>query len=145
MKSKTETKPGARSARSGTLLVIGAFFLMAGFIWISLHLSERPTSSPAPAAAPALVATLSPDLFAGKARAAYQVAKEIPEILQRLPCFCGCFGLGHQNNLYCFADNHGDACDECQEIALTAKEMHSKGLSIEQIIQAVRARFGPVP
>ena len=39
---------------------------------------------------------------------AYQVARDIPEVLEQMPCYCGCFGSsGHRNNLDCFTDNHG--------------------------------------
>jgi len=51
--------------------------------------------------------TLDPNLFKGKAKRAYQVAKEIPEILTQIPCFCECEPFGHENLLDCFIDNHG--------------------------------------
>ena len=51
--------------------------------------------------------TLDPNLFEGKAKEAYQVAKEIPEILAQVPCFCGCKAVGHENLLDCFVDEHG--------------------------------------
>ena len=34
--------------------------------------------------------TLSPELFTGNQKLAYQVAKEIPETLAQLPCHCHC-------------------------------------------------------
>ncbi len=51
--------------------------------------------------------TLDPGLFKGKAKKAYQVAKDIPEILAQMPCFCGCQAFGHENLLDCFIDTHG--------------------------------------
>jgi Protein of unknown function with PCYCGC motif len=51
--------------------------------------------------------TLDPNLFSGKAKEAYQVAREIPEILAQVPCFCECEPFGHENLLDCFIDNHG--------------------------------------
>lgn len=51
--------------------------------------------------------TFDPNLFKGKAKAAYQVAREIPEILVQVPCFCECEAYGHENLLDCFIDNHG--------------------------------------
>lgn len=51
--------------------------------------------------------TLSPELFAGKVRQAYEVAQRYPELLERMPCYCGCYqSNGHQNNLDCYADRH---------------------------------------
>ncbi len=51
--------------------------------------------------------TLDPDLVQGEDREGYLVAKEIPEILARLPCFCGCEAVGHETLLDCFVDEHG--------------------------------------
>jgi len=50
---------------------------------------------------------LDPNLFKGKAKRAYQVAKEIPEVLAQMPCFCECDVYGHENLLDCFIDSHG--------------------------------------
>jgi len=51
--------------------------------------------------------TLDPNLFKRKAKEAYQIAKEIPEVLVQIPCFCECEAYGHENLLDCFIDNHG--------------------------------------
>jgi hypothetical protein len=50
--------------------------------------------------------TLDPHHFKGKARQAYQIAKEIPQILAQMPCFCDCDAFGHENLLDCFIDDH---------------------------------------
>ena len=53
-------------------------------------------------------ATLSPTLFTGEAAKAYQIAQEVPELLERMPCYCGCYVKpGHKNNLDCYTDRHG--------------------------------------
>lgn len=68
----------------------------------------RPTASPAEKPGAALRRPLAPALFRGKAAQAYQVAHEIPQVLQRLPCYCGCDKTaGHRNLLDCFFDDHG--------------------------------------
>ncbi len=51
--------------------------------------------------------TLDPSLFRGKAKQAYQIAKEIPDVLAQMPCFCECEVHGHENLLDCFIDRHG--------------------------------------
>jgi len=51
--------------------------------------------------------TLDPNVFKRKAKQAYQIAKEIPQILVQIPCFCECEAYGHENLLDCFIDNHG--------------------------------------
>ena len=51
--------------------------------------------------------TLDPNLFKGRAKRAYQIAREIPEALVQMPCFCECEVFGHENLLDCFIDEHG--------------------------------------
>ena len=51
--------------------------------------------------------TFAPNLIKGEGREGYQVAKEIPEILAQIPCFCSCEAVGHENLLDCFIDRHG--------------------------------------
>jgi hypothetical protein len=54
-------------------------------------------------------ATPSPALFTGKLAETYRIAKEVPELLEQMPCYCGCGRMaGHQNNLDCYADRHAD-------------------------------------
>ncbi len=50
--------------------------------------------------------TLDPNLIPGEDRKGYLIAKEIPEILAQLPCFCGCEAVGHETLLDCFVDKH---------------------------------------
>ena len=37
----------------------------------------------------------------------YKAARENPELLEKMPCYCGCFSQGHTSNYDCFVDNHG--------------------------------------
>ena len=51
--------------------------------------------------------TLSPARFTGKVRRAYEIAREIPEVLDRLYCYCRCReNFAHKNLLSCFIDTH---------------------------------------
>jgi hypothetical protein len=51
--------------------------------------------------------TLSPAMFKGKTARAYQVAKEVPELIEQMSCYCGCNkSHSHQNNLDCYVDRH---------------------------------------
>ena len=55
-------------------------------------------------------ATLNPAAFAKdpEIQLAYQAAKDVPEVLEHVACYCGCYGnSGHRNNLDCFKDSHG--------------------------------------
>ncbi len=51
--------------------------------------------------------TLSPQRFTGKVRSAYEIARVIPEVLDRLYCYCRCReNIGHKNLLSCYVDTH---------------------------------------
>ncbi len=52
--------------------------------------------------------TLDPALFTGAVSRAYQVAREIPQVLDQIYCHCRCVeNSGHLSNLSCFVDRHG--------------------------------------
>ena len=139
MKFKTKPKKKSKMKKQAMWLVLGAGVL--GLIaWVFIGGGgEQFTAS-----GKRLIHTMDPSYFAQdpKARAAYQVAKDMPEVLAELPCFCGCMtALGHESNLFCFKDEHGSGCNICEDIALEARDMHDKGFSIERIKDAIRQHF----
>lgn len=79
--------------------------------------------------------TLDPSRFSNRdVKAAYQSAKEIPEVLAQQPCYCHCDRhMGHRSLLDCFASVHASDCDICVKEALFALQEHRKGRSAEQI------------
>jgi hypothetical protein len=52
---------------------------------------------------------LSPSLFVGRAREAYAAAKQYPEVMDQVFCYCTCDEppTYHKSLLSCFTDNHG--------------------------------------
>lgn len=87
--------------------------------------------------------TLAAEKFSGKTREAYQVAKDIPQTLAQLPCYCHCDrGMGHKSLHSCFEDDHAAHCATCTDEALMAyrlqKEQH---LSAKQIREQIIAQF----
>ena len=86
-------------------LGIAAIVILAGIAWVSLaHTSDSTDDS---ASVLKSAQTLSPTLFTGKARDAYQAALDVPEVLEQVQCYCGCMqNNGHKNNLFCFKDQH---------------------------------------
>jgi len=86
--------------------------------------------------------TLDPELFAGDVRKAYQVAQDEPALLAQLHCYCGCDKLlAHKALLDCFRDKHGATCAICIGEAVEAQQLAKQGMPIEQIRDALRARF----
>ena len=157
--SETKSETKSKSGKNNLWLILGGAVVMVAIVWGTLQTTNKTagekdakvpdTASKAEkfnGSAPlSLIATLDPAQFTGRAKTAYQAAKEIPAVLAQLPCFCGCMDseqLGHKNNLYCFADTHGTICDLCQTIALEAKEMYSKGDSPETIRNKIRKAYG---
>lgn len=52
-------------------------------------------------------ATLSPQRFRGRVRRAYEIAREIPQVLDRLYCYCRCrANFNHKNLLSCYVGTH---------------------------------------
>jgi Protein of unknown function with PCYCGC motif len=86
-------------------------------------------------------------------QAAYAFALASPEVLQWLPCYCGCGGMGHRSNLDCFFqrreaqaevvyEEHGSYCDICVDTANMAASMLREGKTMIQIRAAVDLAFG---
>ncbi|MBI4441836.1 MAG: hypothetical protein HY649_00515 [Acidobacteria bacterium] len=53
--------------------------------------------------------TLNPAGFSDpEVQKSYQVARVVPQVLEYMACYCGCYNSSrHRNNLDCFKDNHG--------------------------------------
>ena len=77
-------------------------------------------------------------------RQAYQFAAANPEILERIPCYCGCGGLGHTSNYACYVagvsengdstyDPHALNCSICVDITQDAIRMTGQGRSPPEI------------
>jgi hypothetical protein len=83
--------------------------------------------------------TLAPEKFPGKTRQAYQAAKEIPQTLAQLPCYCHCDrGMGHKSLHSCFEDEHAAHCDVCANEALTAYRLEKEQkLSVANIRERI--------
>lgn len=82
-------------------------------------------------------------------RLVYQIAGQTTDILEWIPCYCGCGeSVGHKSNLNCFIqekredgtivwDDHGTRCIACLEIALQSAQMHKDGKSLKEIRNAI--------
>jgi hypothetical protein len=90
-----------------------------------------------------LPATLEPAKFFGKAKAAYIVAKQIPETLAQLPCYCHCDqGFGHKSLHTCFVDDHAAHCAVCVDEALLAYRLQlEEKLTPEQVRERIVEKY----
>jgi hypothetical protein len=85
-------------------------------------------------------------------QAAYSFALARPDVLQWLPCYCGCTGIPHRSNLDCFFqrrevkgtysyEEHASYCDICIKTANMASDMLLQGKTMVQIRAAVDSTF----
>ena len=85
---------------------------------------------------------LSPALFSGKQKLAYQYASEIPKVLDSLFCYCYCKkNHGHKTLLTCFTNMHGSKCSICMDEVIYAYELYQDGESLDAIVVAVDKKF----
>lgn len=86
--------------------------------------------------------TLDPALFTGEVAEAYRVARDRPELLEQMPCYCGCYVTqGHQNLLDCFRDRHPESCPTCVAIALRAAKLGKVGYAPADIKRMIDREY----
>ncbi len=79
-------------------LLAAAVLAAAALAWMSRQDGSDPGTE-----LPGFVVSQGP-----AAREAYSYAVAHPEVLSKLPCFCGCVNVGHANNEDCFVDSRLD-------------------------------------
>lgn len=87
-------------------------------------------------------------------RLVYEVAGRATDILEWMPCYCGCGeSADHGSNLNCFIDeiqddgavvwnDHSTRCQVCLDIAVNAVYMTQEGKSLEEIRQTIDDAYG---
>lgn len=90
-------------------------------------------------------------------RQAYQFAAANPDVLQHIPCYCGCGTLGHTSNYACYVagvnadgsnqfDAHALGCSICVDITQDTMRLLRQGQSVLDIrayIDTTYSRYGP--
>jgi hypothetical protein len=140
---KDNTGRGKRSGGNKSSLkplVIGVVVVAIGFA-IGLALTGGTGNYPT-ARGGEMRATMAPGYFFGKTAKAYKIAKEIPEVLDGIYCYCDCQkNHGHKSLLTCYVDRHGSQCSVCINEALMAHDLHNKGYEKDEIVKKVNATF----
>ena len=87
-------------------------------------------------------------------RQVYEFAARHPEVLQYVPCYCGCENVGHKANHDCFVktraadgrvtqwDSHGMGCEVCLGVGRRAMALFNQGMSVPAIRAAIDREFG---
>ncbi len=118
------------------------FLLLILFVSVSCSSGKEEVAQPADLRGGETRDTLPPYYFTGDTAAAYKAAKDIPEVLDSLYCYCDCKkNMGHKSLLTCYVNKHGAYCDICINEALMAKRMHSEGADAATIRKAVDKKF----
>lgn len=88
---------------------------------------------------------------------AYQFASANPDVMQDIPCYCGCGNIGHTSNYACYVsevddrgnitfDNHALGCSICVDITQDVMRMLKDGKSPQEArayIDATYSKYGP--
>jgi len=89
-----------------------------------------------------------------RTESAYAYAMRSWNVIQWMPCYCGCDAMGHGSNLDCYFkpmtrgssrltfEEHASFCDICVDITLTARKLAGEGKSLREIRQAVDRTYG---
>ena len=84
----------------------------------------------------------------------YEFAARHPEVLQYMPCYCGCQRIGHTSNHSCFVksraangrvtewDSHGIGCEVCLGVGRDAMTLFNSGLKPAAIRAAIDKKYG---
>lgn len=148
-----------QSAVAGAILVAGALFLA-----VAVDAGQQVSPRVAPRAitpqTPAPAGPLPPMPLNGPlarpreiVAAVYEFAARHPEVLQYVPCYCGCEQLGHSGNHDCFIrardangrvqwNDHGTHCTICIDVARDAMLMFNSGSAPPQIRAAIDQKWG---
>jgi Protein of unknown function with PCYCGC motif len=149
----TKTPAQQRGLSVGLLITAAAALgFAATVVFISFN-RPSPVSGKAPVIAPTgrsdATAVLDPASFSGdQQRHAYMAAREIPDVLNQLYCWCHCREstiFHHRSLLECFESDHGSQCSTCMGEATLAYDMVKRGVrDVRQIQDAIDMRFGPL-
>ncbi len=88
---------------------------------------------------------------------AYQFAAANPEVMQQIPCYCGCGSMGHTSNYSCYVqsvdpdgtityDDHALGCSICVDITQDVMRLLRDGKSVQGIkayVDDTYSQYGP--
>lgn len=185
MDSDPTTRSNRAARRLRCLLPVVVLMLVGGTTFAACADSHAAGTDPATATSPASTMPAGPMTAAGTAtpaatdavpagadeawahrpaftgvtaatEAAYHYALYHPQVVQWMPCYCGCAAMGHRSNLDCYLkptsdgqvtfEEHASYCDLCVQITLKTKELLAQGASLGGARAAIDALYaGDVP
>ncbi len=87
----------------------------------------------------------------------YQFNVANPDVMEQLPCYCGCGAMGHTSNYTCYVsgiesdgtvnyDSHALGCSICVDITQDAMRLLKQGKTVGEIkvyVDQTYAQYGP--
>jgi hypothetical protein len=138
--------------------------LLFGFLMILLTLPSLPACSTQTAADDIHFNMTSLDMMPPEVQSApasvqeaYQFASANPDVMEDIPCYCGCGSIGHTSNYACYVadvdnqgrirfDNHALGCSICVDITQDVLRMMREGRTQQEArayIDATYSKYGP--
>jgi len=88
---------------------------------------------------------------------AYRFALANPDVLQQIPCYCGCGAMGHTSNYDCYIsgvapdgkaafDTHALGCSICVDITQDTMRLIKQGKSLQEVrlyVDQTYSQYGP--
>ena len=88
---------------------------------------------------------------------AYQFAAANPDVMNQIPCYCGCDDIGHTSNYSCYIsgadengrityDSHALGCSICVDITQDTMRLLKQGKSVAEIkafVDQTYSQYGP--
>ena len=83
----------------------------------------------------------------------YEFAGRRPDVLEFVPCFCGCESAGHRANAHCFVqarnadgsvaawEPHGLGCAVCIDVARDSMQLTASGASVDDVRDAIEDKY----
>ncbi|GAB4075078.1 PCYCGC domain-containing protein [Barrientosiimonas marina] len=82
----------------------------------------------------------------------YKAVAQNQDLLESIPCYCGCGEFGHTSNYDCFInqnnadgslvwDNHAIKCQTCLDIAVESVIAFSEGTSVKEIRSTIDEKY----
>ncbi len=128
--------------------IVSLFLIGVAFVGAGLYSAFKPTSSQ-----PAQL----PDFAYSNERSlkAYRAALLIPEVFEKIPCYCGCVDMRHGDEVIQHSDLrecyvrgdgsfevHASYCELCVVEALEVYEGYKGGASVAEIRKGIEEKYG---
>ncbi len=152
--SKEETIEKGEVMSRRLIIFLGLLFVVVAVISTSVIFNIRGDESSDSRELDPLIEGLSSSaeglpeysLVSTRTKAGYRAATEIPEILEKMPCYCSCGAIGHKSLKDCFIDGdgfeeHASYCDLCVDEALDVYRWQKEGVPLAEIRSMIDEKY----